>query len=141
MTTDVPAPDVPAPDLSTLLDAWAAAEVSSDPAGLEPLLAEDFTAVGPLGFVLDRDAFLARHGTGLDYSSFAVDERAVRQEGDTALVTARLSTVGSYRGTPVPEALRATVVLSRHAERWRMLRVHMSFVAGTAGAPPLPGRP
>ncbi|HEY0816360.1 MAG TPA: nuclear transport factor 2 family protein, partial [Pseudonocardia sp.] len=81
-----------------------------------------------------------RHGNGLEYASFAVDERQVRQDGGTALVTARLNAAGSFRGAPVPEAVRATVVLTDSGGRWRLVRVHMSFIAGTAGAPPVPGR-
>jgi len=123
-----------------LLDAWAAAEVAGDPTQLAPLLHDDFTAIGPLGFTLTRDDFLARHGGGLVYEAFAVDERQVRSDGETALVTARLNATGSFLGAPVPEAVRATVALTGGAGRWRMVRVHMSFIAGTVGAPPVPGR-
>jgi ketosteroid isomerase-like protein len=121
-----------------LLDAWAGAEVAGDRTHLAPLLDDDFTAIGPLGFTLSRDDFLGRHGSGLEYAAFAVDEREVRQDGETALVTARLNATGSYRGAPVPEAVRATIALTGSGGRWRMVRVHMSFIAGTVGAPPVP---
>ena len=57
-----------------------------------------------------------------------------------ALATVRIDADGTYRGTPVPAAVRATVVLDRAAGRWQLVRVHMSFIAGTPGAPPVPGR-
>ncbi|WP_433785053.1 nuclear transport factor 2 family protein [Actinomycetospora sp. CA-101289] len=123
-----------------LLDAWAAADVSGDVAAMDPLLADDFTAIGPLGFTLSRDDWLHRFENGLDYDSSSVEDRQVRVEGDTAIVTARLAADGTYRGHPVPEAVRATAVLSRATGTWRLVRVHMSFVAGTRGAPPIPGQ-
>jgi len=107
---------------------------------MDPLLADDFTAIGPLGFTLTRDAWLHRFESGLDSPSSTIDDRQVRVGGDTARVTARQSTVGTYRGHPVPEAVRSTVVLSRATGRWQLVRVHMSFVAGTRGAPPVPGQ-
>ena len=55
-------------------------------------------------------------------------------------MTARNNTRGSYQGHPIPEATRATLVLVSSACRWQLAAIHMSFVAGTAGAPPIPGR-
>ena len=40
---------------------WAAAEQAGDTGALGTLLAEGFTAVGPLGFILPKQAWLARH--------------------------------------------------------------------------------
>ena len=129
-------------EIHDLLDAWAGAETSGDTAVMASLVTDDFSAVGPLGFTLDRDAWLTRFDHGLAYTSVAFDgDPQIRLEGDTAIVTVRQKTVGTYRGNPVPEAVRATAVLSRAAGRWQLVRVHMSFVAGTRGAPPIPGRP
>ncbi len=57
------------------------------------------------------------------------------------MLVARQTGSGSYRGHPVPEALRATVVLRREPDGWRVAHVHTSFMAGTPGAPPIPGGP
>jgi ketosteroid isomerase-like protein len=129
-------------EIHDLLEGWAAAETAGDTAAMASLITDDFSAVGPLGFTLDRDAWLTRFDHGLAYTSVTFeDEPQVRVEGDTAIVTVRENTVGTYRGNPVPEALRTTAVLSRGGGRWQLVRVHMSFVAGTRGAPPVPGRP
>jgi acyl-CoA thioesterase-1 len=48
-------------------------------------------------------------------------------------VTARNNTTGSYRGHPIPEAARATLVLVRDAGQWQLTAAHMSFIAGTRG--------
>jgi ketosteroid isomerase-like protein len=143
-------------DLHDLLAAWAAAETRGDAAALAPLLVEDFTALGPLGFTLTRPEWLTRFDNGLDYTSVTVDDPQIRVAGDPAMVTARQSAVGTYRGHPVPQAVRTTIVLGRAAGHGQLVRLPMSFVAGTrlghadvgggggddaVGAGEVPGRP
>jgi ketosteroid isomerase-like protein len=123
------------------LTQWAAAEQAGDTGTLETLLAAGFTAVGPLGFILPKQARLARHRSrDLSYSDFSLDEIEERPVGpDAVLVTARTNTRGRYQGHPIPEATRATLVLASDAGRWQLAAIHISFIAGTAGAPPTPG--
>lgn len=128
--------------IDTFLTDWAAAEADGDAAALDTLLTDDFTAAGPLGFVLPKQAWLARHrpGGGLSYDSFTLAEVQTRLLGDdVAVVTARNDQPGSFQGHPIPEAVRATLILTREGGRWRMAATHLSFIAGTAGAPPIPG--
>jgi ketosteroid isomerase-like protein len=126
--------------IEDFLAEWAAAEQAVDTTTLERLLASDFTAVGPLGFTLTREAWLARHRHGdLRYEAFSVSEVTARTHGGTTIVIARNNTRGSYRGHPIPEAVRATLVLVNDEDRWRLAAMHMSFIAGTPGAPPIPG--
>jgi ketosteroid isomerase-like protein len=128
-------------DADAFLTGWAAAERDGDAGTLESLLSEGFTAVGPLGFILPRAAWLARHRSrDLTYQQFSLDEVQSRPIGDDAVVvTARSNTRGSYQGHPIPEATRATLVLAREAGSWKLAAIHMSFIAGTPGAPPVPG--
>lgn len=123
------------------LTEWAAAEQAGNAGTLETLLADSFTAVGPLGFILPKQAWLARHRSGdLTYQDISLDEVRARPAGpDVVVVTARNNTRGSYQGYPLPEATRATLVLASSGGRWQLAAVHMSFIAGTAGAPPIPG--
>jgi ketosteroid isomerase-like protein len=118
------------------LQRWAAAERAGDAAALGELLTEDFTGIGPVGFVLPKAAWIGRHSNGLHYDAFAVDEIQVRAYGDVAVAVARDTQHGTAFGHPVPEALRTTHVLVRQAGSWRLASVHMSFIAGTPGAPP-----
>ena len=122
------------------LSKWAAAEGAGDARTLETVLADGFTAVGPLGFILPRQAWLARHRSGdLTYQDFSLEDIEGRPVApDVVLVTARNNTRGSYQGHPIPEATRATLLLTRDADSWQLAAIHMSFVAGTPGAPPLP---
>jgi ketosteroid isomerase-like protein len=127
--------------IDSFLAEWAGAERDGDTGTLEALLTGDFIGVGPLGFMLPKPAWLARHGQGgLAYDEFGLDEVRTRHlGGDAAVVTARENVRGSYQGNPVPEAVRATLVLVEEAGQWKLAVIHMSFVAGTAGAPPIPG--
>jgi ketosteroid isomerase-like protein len=126
--------------IDSFLTEWTTAERNGDTGALETLLTSDFTAVGPLGFILPKGAWLARHRQGdLAYESFGVTEVQDRLLGDAAVVTARNNTRGTYQGHPIPAAVRATLVLVSDADRWKLAAIHMSFIAGTPGAPPIPG--
>ena len=127
-------------DLTDAIDAWTEAERTADTATLERLLTDDFVGVGPLGFMLPKPAWLARHQSGdLTYESFGLEELNARTHGDAAVITARHVAVGAFQGHPIPETARATVVFSHETGSWQLAGVHLSFIAGTPGAPPMPG--
>jgi ketosteroid isomerase-like protein len=124
-----------------VLSAWTSAELRGDTAALERLLTQDFTGAGPLGFLLSKPDWLARHAPGqLAYESYQLSETQQHLHGDTAVVIARQTARGTHRGNPIPEQLRATLVLIEEGGDWRLLSLHFSFIAGTPGAPALPGR-
>ena len=126
--------------IEEFLTAWAAAEHAGDTTTLQTQLASDFTAAGPLGFILTKQAWLARHRHGdLTYQAFSLSEVTIRTAGGIAIVTARTDTRGSYQGHPIPEAVRATLILVSDAGSWKLAAIHLSFIAGTPGASPLPG--
>ena len=127
--------------IQTFLDQWSAAEHTSDTERLDALLTGDFAGVGPLGFILPKQAWLARHRQGgLTYDSFGLTEVQARVHDMAAIVTARNNTRGSYQGQSIPEAIRATLVLVSDDGRWKLAAIQMSFIAGTQGAPPIPNR-
>jgi ketosteroid isomerase-like protein len=77
-------------EIITFLAEYADAERSGDAARLGQALTDDFVGVGPLGLMLPKPAWLARHESGdLRYETFELDELHVRLHGDAALVTAR----------------------------------------------------
>jgi ketosteroid isomerase-like protein len=129
-----------AQQIDSFLAAWTHAERDGDVATLDVLVADDFVGVGPLGFTLPKAAWLGRHASGeLKYEQFAVDEVDARPHGDAAVITARHAAAGNYNGQPIPTALRATLVLVGDDGRPRLAALHLSFIAGTPGAPPIPG--
>jgi ketosteroid isomerase-like protein len=129
-------------EITQFLSEWSAAEDSGDSAALDRQLTDDFTAVGPLGFMLSKRDWLARfEGGALRYEDFHLEEVRVRQYGDAAVVTAHQSAKASYQGQQVPGHVRDTLVLVDTPQGWRLASIHMSFIAGTPGAPPIPGQP
>jgi ketosteroid isomerase-like protein len=132
----------PRADIEGFLAEWTAAERSGDAAALDKLLADDFTGVGPLGFTLSKQDWLDRQAGGdLKYRTFELADIAVRRYGDVAVVIAKQSAAGAYRGHEVPGDLRVTLVVTDASGSRQLAGAHMSFIAGTPGAPPLLGRP
>src|SRR5580704_13254863 len=125
--------------LDTFLSNWTGAERAGDTETLAALLTDDFYGVGPLGFLLPKPAWLDRHRNGLAYETFDLEEIQVHHAAEIAIVTARNNTRGTFRGAPLPEALRATLVIANASGAHLLAVIHMSFIAGTAGAPPIPG--
>jgi ketosteroid isomerase-like protein len=129
-------------DISTVLTEWTAAERTGDVTTVDRLLTDDFVGVGPLGFALPKPAWLGRlQGDDLHYDAFDLDEIQTREHGDVALVTARHTAKGDFQGNPIPEAVRVSIVLLHTTDAWQIAGMHMSFIAGTPGAPPIPGPP
>jgi ketosteroid isomerase-like protein len=128
--------------ITEFLQRWTEAERTGDIATLDHTLTDDFVGVGPLGFMLPKPAWLARHQPReLHYDTFELDELEVRTFGKVALVTARQTGKGHYHGAPIPEAVRSTLVPVDDGGESRLAGTHMSFIAGTLGAPPIPGAP
>lgn len=121
-------------EVAQLADTWATAELQRDTAFLEQLLADDFVGVGPLGFLLSRKEWLARHQSGdLKYTAHTLDEVKVRAYNEAAIVIGRLSQEAAYRGNPINAQLRTTLMfIHHHHEQWHLAGVHFCNI----GLPP-----
>jgi ketosteroid isomerase-like protein len=117
-----------------LADAWATAELRGDAAFLESTLADDFVGVGPLGFMLTKQEWLARHQSGdLKYESFNLDEIKVRvYNDDAAVLTGRQVQNGAYRGNSIQAQFRITLVFIQQQGQWRLASLQLSSI----GQPP-----
>jgi ketosteroid isomerase-like protein len=70
-----------------LVREWADAELRGDYQKLDTLLADDFVGVGPRGFVLTRDQWLARYRSGdLRNTGFELRDPRARDYGAAAVV-------------------------------------------------------
>jgi catechol 2,3-dioxygenase-like lactoylglutathione lyase family enzyme/ketosteroid isomerase-like protein len=113
---------------------WAEAEQRGDTATLDSLTTEDFTLVGPLGFVLRKPEWLERYRTGgLVTRSLVWDETTVRDYGETVVVVGRHTQRAEYRGAPADGTFRATHIVVRQGDEWRLAGLHLSPIA-----PPVP---
>jgi ketosteroid isomerase-like protein len=115
---------------------WADAEVRADVTGLDAMAVADFTLVGPLGFVLDKQQWLDRYRSGdLVTTSLTWDEVVVREYGDAAIAVGRHTQRAAYRGTPMDGAFRATHVLVRSGDGWLLAGIHLSPIAAPPARP------
>lgn len=126
-------------EITAFLTEWARAEQVGDAAALDACLTDDFVGVGPVGFTLSKQGWLQRFAIGLRHDQFSLDETHVRHFGNAAVVIGRQNQRGDHNGNAIPEAARATLVLVHRAGAWQLASIHLSFIAGTAGAPPMPG--
>jgi len=119
-----------------LQDRWVAAERNGDARALDELLAEDFRAVGPVGFVLDKQQWLDRYRTGdLRYESLELDEVDLRTHGDMAVAVGRWAQQGAIGDRRVDGEFRVTQILLRDGDRWTLDGIHLSPIS-----PPNQGR-
>jgi hypothetical protein len=117
-----------------LADAWANAELRGDTTLLERILADDYIGIGPLGFMLTKQEWLARHEAGdLKYESFSLDEVKLRvYNNDAAILTGRQAQQGAYRGNSIQGQFRITLVFVQQQGQWQLASLQLS----TIGQPP-----
>jgi len=115
-------------------DTWANAELRGDTTFLERILLDDFIGIGPLGFMLTKQEWLARHQAGdLKYESFSLDEVKVRvSNNDAAILTGRQAQQGAYRGNSIQGQFRITLVFVQQQGQWQLASLQLS----TIGQPP-----
>jgi ketosteroid isomerase-like protein len=117
--------------LKELGEDWAAAELRSDTVFLEHALADDFVGVGPRGFMLTKDQWLARHESGaLRYEYLQWDDVQVRVYRDAAVATGRETVKGKYEDHDLQDQFRTTLVFVKPQERWLLASLHLSPIAG-----------
>ena len=111
-------------------DAWANAELHGDTTSLERILADDYIGIGPLGFMLTKQEWLARHQAGdLKYESFSLDEVKVRvYNNDAAVLTGRQVQNGAYRGNSIQAQFRITLVFVQQQGQWRLASLQLSTI-------------
>jgi len=116
-------------EVARLADAWAAAELRGDTAFLERTLTDDFIGIGPLGFMLTKLEWLARHQSGdLKYESLTLDEVTVRVYNEAAVLVERQVQNATYRGNRVDAELRTTLVFVRQEGEWQLASLHFSAI-------------
>jgi len=122
-------------DVLDLVGRWAEAEQGNDAEALDGVLAGDFVGVGPLGFVLDRQQWLARFANGLENRAFVVQDAQVRDYGDAAVVGV-LAQETSFQGRDNSGRFRLTLVAVQSPDRWRLANAHIGPLQQPPGPPP-----
>ncbi|MEU0571894.1 nuclear transport factor 2 family protein [Nonomuraea sp. NPDC005983] len=119
--------------LTDLARQWTEAERAGSTEGLDAIAADDFTFVGPLGFILDKQQWVQRYQAGaLVTHELSWEEGGVREYGDVAVVVGVVTQRASYRGTSTDGRFRVTQISVRDGDRRRLAGLHYSPIT----APP-----
>jgi ketosteroid isomerase-like protein len=116
---------------------WAEAQERGDVDALETLLTDDFKLVGPLGFVLDKQQWLAQYRSGaLQVGSLEWDEVDVRAYAywQAAIAIGALTQQAEYQGHPANGRFRVTQIAVRNGDGWKLAGVHYSPIAAPPGS-------
>jgi ketosteroid isomerase-like protein len=115
---------------------WADAELRGDADALSSLLDADFVCVGPLGFLLDKQQYLAPRRSGeLKQEAFDWQDVRLRVYGDAAVAVGSQIQKTTFQGRDASGQFRVTQVLIRKGERWLIASLHLSPIAQPPGWP------
>jgi ketosteroid isomerase-like protein len=107
--------------------AWAAAERREDVAALDDLLDDDFVAVGPRGFILNREQWLDRYRSGsLENDAFDWQDVSVRHYGDAAVAIGVQTQQAAHQGHQTSGRFRVSHVYVRKGDRWLIANIQLS---------------
>lgn len=121
---------------------WANAERAGDADALEPLLADDFLLVGPLGFMLDKTQYLGSRRSGdLRHESLVWEGVRVRSYGDAAVAVGSQTQRTMYQGRDASGRFRVTQVAIRRGDRWILAGLHYSPIAQPPESAARPSNP
>lgn len=117
-------------ELLLVADEWDRAMVTNDAEAIGAFMADDWTIIGPDGSVGDKQRFLAFVKSGdLKHHTMTTEDATVRVYGETAVVTARGVSAGTYQGQPFHEVERSSSVFVKESGRWRCVLTHLSRLA------------
>lgn len=120
-----------------LVDRFAAAELAGDVDAYDDLLHHDFRGIGPVGFVLDKNAWAGRHHGDLTNHEFTITGLEVRFVGDaSAVVTGTQQQRTTAMGRDSSGSFRIGMVAVRDGERWAIAQVQLSGPLIAAGQRP-----
>jgi ketosteroid isomerase-like protein len=93
-------------------------------------MAEDWTIITPEGNVLNRFAFLGLIKSGdLSHDAMEFADMKVRVYGSTAVVTARATSKGRFKGQPFSESERSTDVFVKQDGQWKCVLTQLTRIA------------
>ena len=110
------------PDLAAAAHAYDQAQVKSDKAELESLLADDYVLQNSSGQVQDKKSFIADSvAPGFRIEPFTVEEPVEKVLGDVALLGGVATLKGTDGGKPFTARLRFMDVWAKRGGQWRVV--------------------
>ena len=121
--------DAATADLVALEKQFTQALIKGDVESLDRLVIDDWIIIGPEGRVINKSAFIDVVKSGaLTHSTMEFDETRVRIYGDTAMVTARAVTTGTYQGQAFATRERSTDIFVRQQGQWRCVLTQLTTI-------------
>ncbi len=106
---------------------WADAERRADVDALDALFSDDFSAIGPRGFVLNRQQWLDRYRSGsIKNETFTWQETGVRAYRDAIIATGTQTQQSTYQGQDASGRFRTTLVYVHGKNGWRIALIQLS---------------
>jgi ketosteroid isomerase-like protein len=110
------------PDLAAAAHAYDQAQIRSDKAELERLLADDYVLQNSSGQVQDKKSFIADSvAPGFRIEPFTVEEPVEKVLGDVALLGGVATLKGTDGGKPFTARLRFMDVWAKRGGQWRVV--------------------
>ena len=89
------------------------------------IIGDDFSEINAAGQIFNKAAVLASI-PNYTIESYAVSEISTRVFGETAIMTLRSDSKGTYQGADVSGEYRETIVWIKRDGRWQMVAVHVT---------------
>lgn len=119
--------------IKTIVDRWVEAERADNSRQVEDVIAGDFMFVGPAGFILNREQYLARFDNGdLHNSSLEITGLNVREHDNLAVVIGVWRQETTWQGRPNNGNFRVTMIFTGAGDAWQLLGAQLSPMMGPA---------
>ena len=117
-------------ELVELEKAWAQAFIRNDAEAIARHVAPDWIIITPEGNILDGSTFLGLIKSGdLTHEAMDFADTSVRVYGDTAVVTARATSKGRFKGHPFSELERSTDIFVNQGGQWKCVLTQLTRIA------------
>ena len=119
-------------EITDLLTRFAEAQRLPDVDELSGLLTDDFKLVGPLGFVVPKQEWLAQFRIGtLQIQSLEWDEIDIRTHAYaySAIAIGRVTQAATYARKPADGQFRVTAIAIGHGTSWHLAGAHYTPIA------------
>ena len=114
-------------DVQVAAQAWDRAMITNDADAIGRFMAEDWVIIGADGGRSDKARFLDLIRSGvLTHDVMTSEDLDVRIYGQTAVVTSRGVSGGTYQGSPFREVERVSCVFVKDGMEWKCVLTHLS---------------